>query len=447
MAGFNISSLITGFDSQALIDGLVAVEKNPERAIERRKTIAQSHSDEYGVISSNLSALNSAAKNLNTPNLLQAITASSSNTSLVQVTAANSASIGTYSIDTSALAYAQTNRSTAYASNSAGIAGTGSVGIRVGSGTTYTVSYGSSDTLSTIASNITNSGAAVTASVVSDGTNYRIMVTGTNTGASNSITYTDGGTALGFNTGGNQTQAAQDAAFTLNGMSFTRSTNTFSDVLTGVTMTLINTRGSAAVPVISVSNDPNGIATKLQPFIDNWNALALRVNKNLKFSGSGHPDPLSLFGNPTLQDLQRRMNSVITATYSDSSSSTSADRLGITQNRDGTLSFDKAKFVNAITGDTNVAKRLILGYDNGASGLAYAVNSMYVDYAQSGTGLIPAAQDGIAKQIKIYDQQVDRIENRAQQLHDRLVAQFSALNSIMTKLNSQSTSLNALDRK
>src|SRR5207253_6125986 len=87
------------------------------------------------------------------------------------------------------------------------------------------------------ASNATHAGVRATA--VNTGTTaapaYARTLASTRTGLANDITVVTDGTSLGVTT----TQHALDAAFTVGGLgSFTRSTNTFSDVIEGVTVTL-----------------------------------------------------------------------------------------------------------------------------------------------------------------------------------------------------------------
>jgi flagellar hook-associated protein 2 len=76
----------------------------------------------------------------------------------------------------------------------------------------------------------------------------------------------------GLNLNINQNQEASDALFELNGLEVSRSTNSFDDVITGVSLTLSGTNeGSPAV--IEISRDNDLIAEKVSEFVDKFNAV------------------------------------------------------------------------------------------------------------------------------------------------------------------------------
>ncbi|TMB51474.1 MAG: hypothetical protein E6J56_19145, partial [Deltaproteobacteria bacterium] len=105
-------------------------------------------------------------------------------------------------------------------------------------------------TLQGLVSSINALDAGVTASAVNLGTasspDFRLEIVSKSTGATSTVTVTHDDTALAVQTA----QAGQNAQFTVDGFSgtFERESNTFGDVLSGVTVTLRD-KGTATVSV------------------------------------------------------------------------------------------------------------------------------------------------------------------------------------------------------
>ena len=98
---------------------------------------------------------------------------------------------------------------------------------------------------------------------------YVLSLKSKNTGVAGAFSLTGNAVADGITK--LEYQAAQNAVFKLNGVTFTRSSNTVSDALTGVTLNLATT---TATPItLTVSNDPVSARPKLDALVKAYNDL------------------------------------------------------------------------------------------------------------------------------------------------------------------------------
>src|SRR5262249_44987124 len=185
--------------------------------------------------------------------------------------------------------------------------GDGSVTLTIGTGTPATINYKSGDSLESIASSINDQVPGVNASVLATGTGYRLIVTGQDTGAANAIAFSQTGAGLGMST----VIPAQDASVTVNGTTVTRPSNVLTDVVPGVTLQLnAVTPTGGADTTINVARDPAGLQKKIQGLVDAYNAVAGAISNQLSYNGTPKGND-TLFGDSSLQGLQRSMSSII----------------------------------------------------------------------------------------------------------------------------------------
>jgi flagellar hook-associated protein 2 len=232
----------------------------------------------------------------------------------------------------------------------------------VGSGSPLTISIDSSnDTLSGVAQAINAKNAGVTANVItgSDGT-ATLVLKGT-TGAANSFTLTaaddstatqpTGGVSLSAlsydgtsTTGLTQTQAAQDASLTVDGVTVTRSSNTFNDVVPGVSMTLAKTG-----TVNLTSTRPNDAITEaVNDFVSAYNQLLSEINTDTAAAtSSASAGPLQ--GNSAVRQLKTQLSQLTTTPLNASGTIRTLAELGVSTAQDGTISVNSATLTNMLT--------------------------------------------------------------------------------------------------
>ena len=133
-----------GIDYGSLVDQLVAIEKSPEKAIQKRTQNAQTRLSTLGDLSYRFQNVQGAIDAFNTSVGSQPLVASSNDTSRVTVSGTPAAT-GSYAISVGRLATAQTSRSSAFASSAPGAVQNGTLAITVGNSPAVSVSYGPAD--------------------------------------------------------------------------------------------------------------------------------------------------------------------------------------------------------------------------------------------------------------------------------------------------------------
>lgn len=218
-------------------------------------------------------------------------------------------------------------------------------------------------------------GSAVTASVDANG---KIQVTDDTAGASqlslSLAANNEGGGSLNFGTftvttEGQNAQSrevvtGQDATFRVNGVTLTRSTNTITDAIEGLTLDL---NGAQAGQIVSVDvvRDTSAIRSSIQSFVDTYNTAISFVNEQFVFNEEAQASgPLS--GDVTVMTLQSQLRQTIFDPVAGLSSSVNSLSLfGVSFNRDGQLEIDSTRLDEAISGELQNLQNVLTA--NGSS--------------------------------------------------------------------------------
>jgi flagellar hook-associated protein 2 len=242
-------------------------------------------------------------------------------------------------------------------------------GLRAGDATVAVVSTGDRS-LGAVAAAINSSGAGVSASAVkvSDGA-WVLQMSSNRTGSAGAITL-DSAAFAGVG-GLVQTSAAQDAAITIGSgagaYTVTASGNTFSDILPGVSLTATAVSGTPVT--VGVARNDNATADAVANLVGQANSLLTEIAAQTKYD----PDTRTsgpLAGDSVVKRLAQQVRSAITSVVG--GSTTTATALGIDTQRDGTLKFDRAKFLTAIANDPDAVERLFNRHGSAAGGLTWA---------------------------------------------------------------------------
>ena len=249
--------------------------------------------------------------------------------------------------------------STSSTSVSTALGYTGSFSIGVDGKTAAPISVTSGMSLTDLAAainaNTTTSGVKATVAKVSE-TDYQLVLTGSDinkqiqiTGVSGtdvmqSIGVTDSGGAFV-----NELQAAKPAIIKVDGISYSRDTNTISDVLTGVTFAVKN--GDPATKIsLSVQNDNSSIKEGIQDFMDAYNNLRDFIKSQQVVSDAGEKDENAvLFGDSILANINGALQGIIGGTYGAGGTNLTTLRgVGITMDANNKLVMDETVFDAAL---------------------------------------------------------------------------------------------------
>jgi flagellar hook-associated protein 2 len=408
MATTSTSSLdltTSALDVASIVDNLIYVDAAPVRNMQSKVTTLQSKVSAYQSLNTKLSALadkvstmlfGSTETQYSVPysfasrlseSIFSKCNVTSSNSDLISATASNATVGGSYAITVASLAKAQSMASGGFTAITDSV-GTGSFTIDTGSSDPVTITINSTNgTLAGLRDAINNANAGVTATILNDGsaTPYRLLLRANSTGTANAFTSTSnlsGGQALGLT----QTQAASDAQFSVNGISITKSSNTVSDVIDGVTFTL--TKETDSPVTISVDKDIDSIVKALNDIVTAYNSVATSINSQFTFNTTTKTAGL-LAGDATLRQIQSSLQTQLSQSISNRFTKYGvATQIGMSINRDGTLTLSESKLREALSKDFTSVAALFLG-DGTEAGSASASDSR-VTYA----GKTSATQSG-----------------------------------------------------
>lgn len=447
----------SGLDINGIISKLMQVEQQPLIALARKEASYQSKISALGSLQSALSSLKTAASAM-VPSTGQtaaakytSYSATVADSTIASASASTGAVAGAYSLEVTSLAKSHQLMSAAYLSGETTVVGAvgetivierGSVsgGIFTGKTGTSPITITIDDTNKTLAGirdAINAAKAGVTATIVTGDTGAQLVLTGDSPGTKDIIRTTGTLAAMNYNpvdqSGSlTQKQPATDAVIKLNGVTVTKQSNTITDALTGVSLTLAKETTSATTVTVS-KNTTSTLTASFAALAKAYNDLAKAMNELGSYDAEtqkGGP----LLGNTTLRSVESRMRRVLgevpagaTGTY------TRLAQVGITLQRDGTMAVDSSKLQTAATADFESVTSL-------ASALGSALKSATDSMVGTG-GTIPSATAGLNASINDINDRREAFALRLTQVEARYRKQFTALDTMISSMNSTSAYL------
>ncbi|MBI5454413.1 MAG: flagellar filament capping protein FliD [Deltaproteobacteria bacterium] len=436
------SGVVSNIDYQTLISQLVGIRQQSITQLSDDKKTLEKTNSAYSNLSSKVDELKSAADALRTLSSFNVFKTSVTDETILGASASSTAAKGSYSIVVTNIAKAHKIAADGYASDTSTVAGgAGFFKFTVGAGAEQTIAVDGTTTLAGLRDSINALGAGVTASIVNDGSAspYRLILTSSSTGASNGVAITQNDTTAAFNT---TLQAAQDASFTVDTMTFTRASNTVSDVITGVTFD-IKSGDPAKTVTLSVERDSDKIAEKVTDFVEKYNSIVSYIKANNRYDSETKVAGV-FFGDTVARsvwdDLRKVMSGAVTGLPD------TMNRLlhiGITSNTDGVFSLDSSKLKTALS--TSFDDVVALFEDgtttDGFGALMYNSASSITDTVD---GRIKGRQDGLQDNIKKIEDDIRNKEYTLSLYEDQLRSQFMGLETMLASLKSQSNFLSNL---
>jgi len=252
--------------------------------------------------------------------------------SAVSMAISNGAATGDHTLTVTQIATAHKVIGTAVADKSAdlGLTGTFSIGLEGGTSADISVTSGMTleDLVDTI--NAQTSTTNVQASIIQISSNqYEMILSATKDNADITTSVVSGDdvlTTLGVtDSSGAFTdvlQESQPAIFSVDGITLTRDTNNITDVLSGVSFSLLQSTPSGSTVKISIDVDTSSIQTALQQFVTSYNAVRDYVTTQQTLSSSGTADTSAvLFGDGTMRSVTTQMEQVLNSIVGDLSTS------------------------------------------------------------------------------------------------------------------------------
>jgi flagellar hook-associated protein 2 len=468
MAGTSSVAASGGLDVQGLVSQLMTLERQPIDKLNTQVSSYQNKISSFGTLKGLVSGFQSSIEGLDKN--FQEFSAASSDTGIFSASAVSTAAAGLYTLDVANLAQAQSLVAAGQASSTTAIGngtpttisfdfGTisgGSLASGVYSGAAFasngngakTVTIdGTNNSLQGIRDAINTAKIGVTATIINDGsgTPYRLALTSENSGVSNSLKIsTSGGdgaidSLLAHDPAGlpaaqhlNQTAAAQNANFTVNGIAITKPSNTVTDAMEGVTLTL--SKPTTTPVTLTVTRNTEAIKKGAADFVEAYNSMVNQFKSRSAFATSTDANKPALAGDGTVRLMLNQLRGVFNVGAS--GALTTLAQVGITTKADGTLKLDSSKLDTALADNFNDVRSLF----NSETGYGTRL-SEWADTVLDSEGVIESRTKSLDDSIKGYNEQISKLEVRMATLKKQYTTTYSNLNTLLSNMSSTSSYL------
>lgn len=439
----------SGLDISGLVTQLVEAERASRSApINRRESKAKAQISAFGTIKSAFDKLKTSLDALKPGALFtgRTITTSSADHVAVKAASGSTASVGSLDVVVDRLASAHKIRFTEQPAETELAAGTLRFTYGSGPDANFDIEITEdNNSLRKLAAAINDKNTGLTASVVSSASGESLVLTAKATGADStiSITQTAGaGDLSAFETANaanfTELAEAQDARAYIDGVLVTSATNTLSDAVEGLELTLKKvTDGSNNGPTqatITVGENLAPARSAIEALVKAYNEAndALRAqtayNADTNTASTLTGDPLA---RSTGDQIRRALGELI------GEAGANGIDLGLSTDLNGKLSFNTSKFDAAIAANPEGVRNLLSG-DNSAlqRRLGTPVGNLL-----SSNGSFAKRTESLESTVAQAATQRTDMERRLSQIEERYRKQFIALDTLLGKLASTSNYL------
>ena len=518
--------LATGLDTNAIVDQLMALERQPITRLQSDRSYFEARQAAYITFDGNLRGFQSKIENLGSSDDLRQKSVSASSEDFLSVSAGVDALPGTnYQVEVVSLAQVQKNVSEGYSSKSDQNFGTGEVTLTVGENDPVVITVDeTNNSLEGIMQAINEADAGVNASIINDGTDnpYRLVLTGETVATDFSMTSTlpsfngdvsaqlqsggfssqsadyFGGGTLDLSTGDtitlsesansltdimtainaetgttgvtasvvadgdnfvlsldngatitatnfsggydslavSETQSAAQAHIRVDTIDIYSDSNTLTEAIPGLSLDL-TTAAEGETTSISVSLDEAAIKSQVEDFVKGYNDVMSFISSQSK---SEDADAGILGGDPAMNGVKRRLQSLLTTTINNTGNYSALSQLGLETQKDGTLIIDSDTLTDAIQNNLDGMEKLLVG-EGEAEGIAVKFQNYLEGMTSSVDGFLAANKKSTEATFNRIDDRIQKIEDRLVKKEETMRKKFSAMEELVSGMNNQSSFL------
>jgi flagellar hook-associated protein 2 len=295
----------------------------------------------------------------------------------------------------------------------------------------------------------------VTASIINDGmglsSSYHLVLTGESTGAAYKITSISH-TLDNFGATFTESQSAQNAMLKVDGYPsdtsqyIQRLSNSVSDVITGVTLSLVAS-GTASV---SISEDIDTIRSSIETFVSSVNFVLDYIKDQTKYDSETDESGI-MIGNYSYQIVRQRIADILTSSIPGLTDGvdpyTHLAQIGIKTNpdNDGKWEIESTTLNNALNTNLEGVKKLFIKDEiTGVNGVLELLSQEMENLNDSDDGPMNVLIDNYEGIIDGIDTGIEREERRVALVKNRLEDQFAKLETLLGQLSGQEKYLQSL---
>jgi flagellar hook-associated protein 2 len=453
MATVTASGIGSGLDINSIVSQLVNAERAPqENRLASKEAIIQARLSAYGSLKSALSSFQSSLSALKDADTFGKRSATSSEPTIFSATSTTSAAAGIYSVQVEQLATKHKVASQAY-TDSASVVGSGSLSFtQNGESFSVTIAEGE-DSLSAIRDAVNNAegNTGIAASIVTDQNGAHLVFSSSKSGVENAIKIDvtpgalDSGdlSQLAFdpalvNQLSTMIQKAEalDSIVIVDGFTQTSANQKIEGMIEGVTLDLKTAKPGESFS-LEVKLDTGSVKKSIESFVSNYNKLITTLNDLTAFDPEANTAGL-LQGDSATRTVANRLRTEIGTLVSGLGVELdSLAEMGITTGDKGKLKIDSEKLTSVL--DTDFAN--IAGVFSGDNGYATRLDAVIGNLTVGG-GILDNRTEALKAQVDRIGDQREALSKRMVVIQARYQAQFSALDSLLSQLNSTGAFLN-----
>ena len=438
---FGVDGLVSGLNTGAMVDAMVAVYSLPQRALEEQVVETEAKKQAVAGVMNRLDAIDDSIKEIQDEDDFKVYKAEYEETDAFKVTTENGAIPGNYTIEVTSLATTELVITEGYDDKSStGVIAEGDLTVSYG-GTESTITIDSSN------SSLTKLAAAIdeidglSAYVLNTGADddpYKLIVQGEDTGADNTITFdTSGLSGSGTVPTFTEQRAAADAEIEINGISVTDSDNSFGDAIPGLDIEVYQTTSSAEN--VTVSLDKSAIQDNIQDIVDAYNDVVTFVaSKSVHSTELGISGPL--VGETAVTRVLRNIQSVVSDEYSTGDTLNSLSLMGIETQSDGTLAIDSDAMGDALDDYLDDVVAIFTTED---AGFSVAMREQIDVYTDPVDGTLESYKDSLDSSVRDLEKSISDYDYRIKRYEERLRSQFSSMESLLGGMKGTSSYMSA----
>lgn len=456
MSGTTISGLGTGLDIGGMVTAIADAEKAPKQAqIDRLTTKTETSLSAVGTLTSavetfeaSLTALESSSSSF------EGLGVQSSADGVASATAGAGAVPGSYEVEVISLA---SSSKVASASLEGGASTTfdsgGTLTIDVGDNASYEVQVAPGASLTEIRDAINSqlsATAGISANIITDASGARLVLSSEVTGEGTDLYVKGTGdlAALNINvdedgnhdltqqsgTGAGSITLASNASYKIDGLELSSSTNTVT-ALSGLSIKLT----AEGTTTLTVAPNTEGLKTSIEAFVSAYNNLITVTNALTRVTTSEDEtstDAGALVGDALVRSLLGSIRNELVQPSTGSGELSVLAQLGVTTNKDGTLSIDDAKLSSALETHYDEVQAFFVGDD----GLIPRLKSVTEPYTAPG-GLLAGRTESLQKTMTQLSEQQQALDRRIDSLTTSLYTKYNNMDILVAQLNASSASL------
>lgn len=306
---------------------------------------------------------------------------------------------------------------------------------------TFRLTLTGTETLTEVAEKINKANGPLTASLLTSGpSTVRLLFTSRASGEIGRIVAE--GDAVGLNV--NASGIARDAVISVGtasdfgGTLVRSSTNTFDNVINGISLTA---KGVDTSPVeITVATSNSNIEKNLQLFVDQYNKVRDKIDKETAFDSTSKTSG-QLFGTTEVLRVEQTLTRFITQRTFASGKIQSLEQLGVSLDDTGKLRLDKTKLANVVDSNLTDVQTFLTKETTGFSSRAKVVLDTLVGVKNS---VLVNRSQSLQRNIESSTDRVTFLSGRLDREKERLQKTFYDLELNLSKIKNNGSALNNL---